>query len=203
MANDASSHTSKQLALVSMTCVTSLLFIIVGFPCATRLWDLSFRVNSSLNVLISLSVLLLRPSWKTTCLLRISLLLNSAGMFTISYQWCADFDAWAIGLMMSVGYQTLAGLVLVRTHVPRHVLLHLVGTVSCYMARADSPSPLSLIEGRHWAATIVTPAVICVTVMWYSAGDFLIRKLLAGTLLQLYHFISFEILSFHNKGAKS
>ncbi|CAE7359974.1 gdt2, partial [Symbiodinium sp. CCMP2456] len=156
-------------AMGAMPCGSSFLFVLLGFPCATFNWDVCFRVNSLMNTILGLSIPLLAPGNKTHSLLRVFLLLNSFGMFTVSLHWCSDFDSWAIGTAISTVYQTLSGIVLVKTHVPKHVVFHVVGVVACYMFRAESSN--SLVDGRQWAAIMVSVAVLCVSVMWLVARD--------------------------------
>jgi len=146
-----------------------LLFCFLGFPCATFNWDVCFRVNSLMNTVLGLTIPLLAPSNKTRRLLRVFLMLNSSGMFTVSLHWCSDFDSWAIGTVISILYQALSGIVLVKTHVLEHVVFHVVGTVACYMLRAETSN--SLMEGRQWAAIMVSVAVLCVSVMWLMTRE--------------------------------
>ncbi|CAE7297790.1 fyna [Symbiodinium sp. CCMP2592] len=163
------SHGRYAVWLLRLAGGSSFLFVLIGFPCATFNWDVCFRGNSLMNTVLGLTIPLLAPSNKTEGLLRVFLLLNSFGMFTVSLHWCSDFDSWAIGTVISILYQTLSGIVLVKTHVREHVVLHTVGTVACYMFRVEASN--SLMEGRQWAAIMVSVGVLCVSVIWLMARD--------------------------------
>ena len=163
------SHGLYAVWLLRLAGGSSFLFVFIGFPCATFYWDACFRINSLTNTILGLSIPLLAPSKTTSRLLRIFLLLNSFGMFTVSLHWCSDFDSWAIGTAISTVYQTLSGIVLVKTHVREHLVFHVVGVVACYMLRAEASN--SLADGRQWAAIMVSVGVVCVSVMWLVARD--------------------------------
>ncbi|CAE7942328.1 fyn [Symbiodinium sp. KB8] len=163
------SHGLYAVWLLRLAGGSSFLFVLLGFPCATFNWDVCFRINALMNTILGLSIPFLAPGKKTHSLLRVFLLLNSFGMFTVSLHWCSDFDSWAIGTAISTVYQTLSGIVLVKTHVREHLVFHVVGVFACYMLRAESSN--SLVEGRQWAAIMVSVAVLCVSVMWLVARD--------------------------------
>ncbi|CAE7730075.1 fynb [Symbiodinium necroappetens] len=163
------SHGLYAVWLLRLAGGSSFVFVLLGFPCATFNWDVCFRINALMNTILGLSIPFLAPGKKTHSLLRVFLLLNSFGMFTVSLHWCSDFDSWAIGTAISTVYQTLSGIVLVKTHVREHLVFHVGGVFACYMLRAESSN--SLVEGRQWAAIMVSVAVLCVSVMWLVARD--------------------------------
>ena len=168
----------RQVWLLRLCSATSFLCVLVGFPCASFWRDVAFRTTGLAHTILGVT-LSVQTSWARTLRLRILLLLHTSASFQISGQWCADFDSWALALLMSLGYQTIACFLLIKSHALVHLLLLVIGSALCYATRPDAGASVSLMEGREWAVMMAGLGVIMVSAQWLFCGDYLLKKLTA------------------------
>ena len=173
-------HDAAQILVMRLGLGASGMCFYLGYPCAAgKDWVLvAFRATCIGYFSCNLCPLLLRPSPLTLGILRLALIVHSLSSWLVSAFWCVGFGEWCILMLMVHLFQIFGTMILVRNHVPHHVLFTFIGSIVSYMSRPDEPK--MAIDAKAWAAATVTTVIVLVAGMWYSKDNsiqFLQRRL--------------------------